>query len=116
MGHRTHGGGRQHGAHLGQQGQGEQGSDKDGKLRNLIYKVDLRKASDLTAFDKPGAYPEFDDQQALAQRGIALADKTLVVDLRQLGWQQEKAEGLALIDHNTLAVANDNDFGVKMVL
>lgn len=94
----------------------EQGSDKDGKLRNLIYKVDLRKASDLTAFDKPGAYPEFDDQQALAQRGIVLADKTLVVDLRQLGWQQEKAEGLALIDHNTLAVANDNDFGVKMVL
>ena len=45
-----------------------------------------------------------------------LATKTRVVDLRQLGWQQEKAEGLALIDSNTLAVINDNDFGVKMVL
>ncbi|MBV8041913.1 esterase-like activity of phytase family protein [Pluralibacter sp.] len=91
----------------------EQGGDKDGAMRNLIYKVDLSKASDLAAFDKPGEYPEFADANALAARGITLADKTLAVDLRQLGWQQEKAEGLALIDSRTLAVANDNDFGVK---
>ncbi|MBV8045056.1 esterase-like activity of phytase family protein, partial [Pluralibacter sp.] len=94
----------------------EQGGDKDGAMRNLIYKVDLSKASDLAAFDKPGEYPEFADANALAARGITLADKTLAVDLRQLGWQQEKAEGLALIDSKTLAVANDNDFGVKTVL
>ncbi|WP_394516662.1 esterase-like activity of phytase family protein [Pantoea sp. SGAir0175] len=94
----------------------EQGSDKDDAMRNLIYKVDLSQASDLAAFDKAGDYPEFDDAKTLAQRGIVLATKTRVVDLRQLGWQQEKAEGLALIDSNTLAVINDNDFGVKMVL
>ncbi|ALR75307.1 esterase-like activity of phytase family protein [[Enterobacter] lignolyticus] len=94
----------------------EQGGDKDGAMRNLIYKVDLSKASDLAAFDKPGEYPEFADASALAARGITLADKTLSVDLRQLGWQQEKAEGLALIDSKTLAVANDNDFGVKTVM
>ncbi|WP_146000856.1 esterase-like activity of phytase family protein [Chimaeribacter arupi] len=94
----------------------EQGSDKDDAMRNLIYKVDLSPATELAAFDKPDEYPEFDDEKALAQRGIKLAAKTLVVDLRQLGWQQEKAEGLALIDNKTLAVTNDNDFGVRTVM
>ncbi|HFV9257848.1 TPA: esterase-like activity of phytase family protein [Enterobacter hormaechei subsp. steigerwaltii] len=94
----------------------EQGEDKNDAMRNLIYRVDLSKASDLAAFDKPGEYPEFDDEKTLAQRGITLAEKTQVVDLRALGWQQEKAEGLALIDSKTLAVANDNDFGVKVAM
>lgn len=94
----------------------EQGGDKHDAMRNNIYKVDLSQASDLSDFDKPGAYPEFDGAEQLAQRGIRLASKTLAVDLRKLGWQQEKAEGLALIDSKTLAVANDNDFGVKAVL
>ena len=85
-------------------------------MRNLVYKVDLSPASELSPFDKPGEYPEFDDEKRLAQRGIKLAAKTQVVDLRQLGWQQEKAEGLALIDNRTLAVTNDNDFGVKTVM
>lgn len=94
----------------------EQGGDKQDVMRNNVYKVDLSKASDLAAFDKPGEYPEFDDADKLAKRGIQLASKTLAVDLRKLGWQQEKAEGLALIDSKTIAVANDNDFGVKTTL
>ncbi|MEJ5072963.1 esterase-like activity of phytase family protein [Enterobacter ludwigii] len=94
----------------------EQGGDKDDVMRNIIYKVDLSKASDLAAFDKPGEYAEFDSADQLAKRGIQLASKSLAVDLRKLGWQQEKAEGMALIDGKTLAVANDNDFGVKTTL
>lgn len=35
--------------------------------------------------------------------------KQKVVDLRDIGWVAEKAEGLALIDGG-LAVINDNDF------
>ena len=84
-------------------------------MRNLIYRVDLSKASDLAAFDKPGEYPEFDDEKTLAQRHHACGKKTQVVDLRA-GLAQEKAEGLALIDSKTLAVANDNDFGVKVAM
>ncbi|MGJ0480356.1 esterase-like activity of phytase family protein [Pantoea agglomerans] len=94
----------------------EQGTDKNDAQRNLVYKVDLSPATELSAFDKSGDYPEFDDEKALVKRGIKFAAKKLVVDLRQLGWQQEKAEGLALIDNKTLAVTNDNDFGVKTVM
>ncbi|URQ61671.1 esterase-like activity of phytase family protein [Pantoea alhagi] len=92
----------------------EQGKDKEKNMRNRIYLVDLSKASDLTSFDKQP--PEFDDEAALKSRGIVLASKQLVVDLRALGWQQEKVEGLALIDNKTLAVINDNDFGVRTEL
>lgn len=92
----------------------EQGGDKQKKMRNRIYLVDLSKASDLTPFDHQP--PEFDNADTLKSRGITLASKKLVVDLRELGWQQEKAEGLALIDNKTLAVINDNDFGVRAAL
>ncbi|GKX56510.1 hypothetical protein SOASR030_26220 [Leminorella grimontii] len=89
----------------------EQGADKDKNMRNRIYLVDLSQASDLSQFDKQP--PEFDDADGLKTRGITLAAKTLAVDLRALGWRQEKAEGLALIDNKTLAVINDNDFGIR---
>ncbi|MDU4092214.1 MAG: esterase-like activity of phytase family protein [Pantoea sp.] len=92
----------------------EQGADKDKNMRNRIYVVDLSKASELTPFDQQP--PEFDDEAALKSRGIALASKQLVVDLRASGWQQEKVEGLALIDNKTLAVINDNDFAVRAEL
>ena len=89
----------------------EQGADKDKNMRNRIYLVNLGQASDLTPFDQQP--PEFDDEATLKKRGVVLASKQLVVDLRALGWQQEKVEGLALIDNKTLAVINDNDFAVR---
>jgi hypothetical protein len=93
----------------------EQGGDKNKQMRNLVYVVDLNGASDLAGFDKEKA-PEFDDAEQLKARGIKLASKKEVVDLRKLGWQQEKAEGMALIDNQTIAVINDNDFGLQAVL
>lgn len=94
----------------------EQGSDKDKQMMNKIYLVDLSQASDLTPFDGEGKALEFDDATQLAKRGVKLAQKREVVDLRKLGWQQEKVEGLALIDNRTLAVINDNDFGLQAKL
>ena len=39
--------------------------------------------------------------------------KTLLLNLNQLDWSAEKAEGLALVDNQTLALVNDNDFGLR---
>lgn len=94
----------------------EQGSDKDKQMINKIYLVDLSQATDLTAFEGKGKALEFDDAQALARRDVKLAQKREVVDLRKLGWQQEKVEGISLIDDHTLAVINDNDFGLQAKL
>ncbi|QYM95671.1 esterase-like activity of phytase family protein [Dickeya ananatis] len=93
----------------------EQGADREQVMRNLIYRVDLRGASDLTPLDTTQP-PEWNDAETLTTRGIVLAKKQQLVDLRQLGWKPEKAEGLALIDTSTLAVTNDNDFGLQSVL
>lgn len=94
----------------------EQGSDKDKQMINKIYLVDLSQATDLTNFDGKGKALEFDDAKDLAKRGVKLAQKREVVDLRKLGWQQEKVEGLSLIDDRTLVVINDNDFGLQAKL
>ncbi|WPD75804.1 esterase-like activity of phytase family protein [Dickeya fangzhongdai] len=93
----------------------EQGADKNKVMHNLIYRVDLSQASDLSALDAKQP-AEWNDTETLAKRGIVLAKKQQLVDLRQLGWKPEKAEGLALIDARTLAVTNDNDFGLQSVL
>lgn len=93
----------------------EQGVDKNKVMHNLIYRVDLSQASDLSALDAKQP-PEWNDAETLAKRGVVLAKKQQLVDLRQLGWKPEKAEGLALIDARTLAVTNDNDFGLQSVL
>ena len=91
----------------------EQGKRKDKSMQNLIYRVDFSQAYDLTNAKKDGLEPEFFKDAG----NFALAKKTLVVDLRALGFTAEKAEGLTILpDGQTLAVINDNDFGVAVDL
>lgn len=84
----------------------EQGKRK-GKMENLIYLVDFSKADDITTLGN------------LENKGndlkIKLGEKKLVVDLRKHGWDTEKAEGLTLLPGNkTIAIINDNDFGMAI--
>lgn len=50
--------------------------------------------------------------EELAEAGIRLVRKDLAVDLLALGYPHDKPEGLALFDEGTLAVLNDDDFGI----
>ncbi|SME95465.1 esterase-like activity of phytase family protein [Desulfovibrio gilichinskyi] len=95
----------------------EQGSGKDG-LRNIIYLVDIKDATDLT--DKKTAKGEelemVSGADELKSLGIKMAGKKKIISLRDYGWKPSKAEGLALLpDMKTIAVCSDNDFGFGSV-
>lgn len=93
----------------------EQGTNKGKQLRNLIYLVDIKEATDLSGKSVSGKEPEYATAAELRQAGITLATKRLVVDLRALGWDREKAEGLTMLpDKRTIVVTNDNDFAMAM--
>jgi hypothetical protein len=95
----------------------EQGKDKDKRMHNDIMLIDLAKASVLDGKQlADGRALEYGDAAALAAAGVQPVKKQLALDLRALGWTAEKAEGLALVDGSTLAVINDNDFGVASEL
>ncbi|MFP5221806.1 MAG: esterase-like activity of phytase family protein [Acidobacteriota bacterium] len=84
----------------------EQGEGRDGAMRSLVYLVDISRASSLP--DLP--------LETTGLGGMVAARKWLVADLRAMGWQAEKAEGLALVDERTIALASDNDFGLAVAL
>jgi hypothetical protein len=98
----------------------EQGKDKDGNLRNLVYEFDIAPASDLsgvtlTSGANAGKELEY-GTLAEVSADVRFATKSLLLDLRAYGWTAEKAEGLTLVDERTLVVANDQDFGATSVV
>ena len=77
-----------------------------------LYSVDISQATNIlnTKWDDPKTAPTLEalaDPTAAEVRALA---KTLVLDLSSLDGMPEKIEGVALLDRNTIAVANDNDF------
>ncbi|WP_369019371.1 esterase-like activity of phytase family protein [Thermatribacter velox] len=92
----------------------EQGKDKEKKMRNIIYLVELQGATDISNLKIDGKEPEFiTDKNKLST--IKFASKTMIIDLRTNGWKAEKAEGIAMLpDGKTIVVASDNDFGITI--
>jgi hypothetical protein len=86
-----------------------------------IFLVDLSAATDVSdpADGADGRTVSGKTLEALAPAeftaaGIVLATKTTLVDLLDpaIGYDHNKAEGLAVIDARTIAVVNDDDFGI----
>ncbi|MEV7013034.1 esterase-like activity of phytase family protein [Streptosporangium sp. NPDC051022] len=76
-----------------------------------LYTVDLRQATNLLggAQDDPATTPSL---EAALPAGVTAATKSLAVDLAALPGLPGKIEGVAVIDPRTIAIANDNDFGL----
>jgi hypothetical protein len=88
-------------------------------LNNLML-VEIGDASDISAEQfNPGTSDL--EQSSMGGESVKGADwtavkpmkKTVLLKLNSIGWVAEKAEGLALVDAHTLAITNDNDFGLK---
>lgn len=94
----------------------EQGAGPDGKVFNRLMLVQIpANATDIAAISTD---LEKSSMTGTAVNGINFAEivtlkKTLLLDLNATGWSAEKAEGLALVDEFTLALTNDDDFGLK---
>ncbi|CAN5479228.1 hypothetical protein BH11PSE7_BH11PSE7_00600 [soil metagenome] len=91
-----------------------------GKVFNRLMLIEVGSATDIS---QSGFNPASSDleKSSIAQAAVNGADyasvvplrKTLLLDLNSAGWIAEKAEGLALVDANTLALTNDDDFGLR---
>jgi hypothetical protein len=100
----------------------EQGARKsDGKVFNKLMLVELP----ANATDISGPANDYNLEISSITQAISVgADysavvtmrKTELLDLNALGWLAEKAEGLTVVDDQTLALVNDNDFGLGTIL
>ncbi len=94
-------------------------------ITKRIYAFDLTGATDITSkdtlYDVGGGVLKSLDQMsttelALASVNVKPVAKVLHLDLGNTEYNTvQKVEGLALIDADTLAVVNDNDFGVAVI-
>jgi hypothetical protein len=87
-----------------------------------VYRIDLAGATDVSDSANGPAGRLFGGKtleqltvEELAAHGIVPVAKTLVVDLLDptLAYPHNKPEGVALIDRTTIAVVNDDDFGIE---
>jgi hypothetical protein len=92
------------------------------KIEKKVYQFNLAGATALTAAQSTnviGTTGKTVDQLTVAElvaNGIRPVEKQLFVDLAVAGYKQTaKVEGLAVIDPYTIAVINDNDFGVAQI-
>jgi len=82
-----------------------------------VYLVDFDGATDLGPWKPPtGAALNYletlNNSGDLETSGIKPLPKSLVIDLDSVKDMPDKIESIAVVDRNTLAVANDNDFGL----
>jgi hypothetical protein len=96
--------------------------DAPATIEKKVYQFNLAGATPLTPAQSTGVIGgtgKTVDQLTVAEmvaNSIRPVEKQLFVDLNVAGYNQvEKVEGLAVIDPYTIAVINDNDFGVAQI-
>jgi DNA-binding beta-propeller fold protein YncE len=90
----------------------ERDSSFDSTGKKFIYRMDLKGATNVLGMSV-GQSLESMSPDALWGAGIRPVNKVKVLNLPSIGYTAgDKAEGLALLEDGSLAVLNDNDFGL----
>lgn len=95
------------------------------ETHKYLFKIDISEATDVTGGDVQapegmllnGKTLEQCSVEELSAAGIKTVSKKLLVDLTeylQNKYPHDKLEGLWIIDRNSIAVANDNDFAINV--
>jgi hypothetical protein len=79
-----------------------------------IFVVDLAAATNIygTTWDLAATTPALEALADPATAGVTVLPKTLIVDLSTLPDMPKKIEGVTVINRETIAISNDNDFGL----
>ena len=77
-----------------------------------LYTVDLSKATNIvnSEWDDPKTGPTLEARDDVSGADLRVLPKSLLLDLKQFDEMPEKIEGVAMVDRQTIAVSNDNDF------
>ena len=89
----------------------EQGPIKDGSYRNIIYKINIKDATDISTI-KLDNNKELEHLTLDELKDINFVSKKLLINPRDYGWSDNKLEGVTIIDSKTIAITNDNDFAI----
>ncbi|MGK7892688.1 MAG: esterase-like activity of phytase family protein [Xenococcus sp. (in: cyanobacteria)] len=96
----------------------ERDSGTDADSKKFIFEVDLTGATNILGTDISTATDEGNTLEGktadeLLAMGVNAVTKTKILNLPSIGYLAgDKPEGLALLDDGSLAVINDNDFGL----
>ncbi|MEU1489234.1 esterase-like activity of phytase family protein [Streptomyces sp. NPDC005776] len=79
-----------------------------------LHRVTLPRGAGIlgSRWDVPSASPSYEELTDPAASGVPVLRKSLVVDLGEVTGVPGKIEGVAVTGRNTLALINDNDFGM----
>jgi len=92
----------------------EHAAKKDENVKK-IFKIDISRATPITREDFNGkTLEQLESAENCIANGIVPVQKTLFLDLLANGWDSshKKPEGITVVNDTTIAVINDNDFGV----
>lgn len=80
-----------------------------------VYKIDIAHATPIEREDFDGKSAEMlNDAKGASRYGIKVVEKTHILDIIHAGYDPElnKPEGLTIIDEQTIALINDNDYDI----